>query len=725
MELTTTFQKIGSGSTKNYNGAIGHIELWAKYNSQSIENNTSNVTAELRLVVTGGYIGNYQATNWSISGDLSASGNIGSGSHYSKTLGSATADITHNNDGTKSISLSGAFQPTAWGSSYYLSVTGTADLPSIPRASSITVNDANIGSATNIVINKASSGFTTTLYYKAAGQSSFTKIVDKTANQVYGWTVPTSFYSLIPNSKTITCQFYAETYNGTILIGTSSTVTATFTATGNPVINSCSLVSTDSTTTNLVGASVMIRYISTVKATVSASPARNDGSTITSIKVNGVTAVNGVVSFTKASTYSYEVVVTDSRGYTATGTYAITWTNYIPLTINATIVRNQPTDGKIKISYNGNYFNDSFRKSDNTYIANTLTVQYRYKEKGGSFGSWTNLTPTASGNTYSQNNYVITGFDYTKQYEFEIRAVDRVTTAQIIGITVSKGEPIVYWNDSKFGLTKKLIIPKDNSEGIYSTDNKKILSNHSNNNVILNATGGTLYLGNSNTTGISFGDNNQATIDASGNITSNSVPVTTVANRFKSNNDVRDGDLNNYKNNEIHYFASNGNTNAPTAWFYALTMGNGGNDTAQFGVGVANERTYARACNSGTWRIWHELAYMTDLPSVTTGTFTITRSSGNGRITGTPTYAKYGKMVELYFEFNTSGGSVSAGADIMNGTISGIDLPKLTKTTGVGFYGSAVMTCAINSDGTFVIRTSAALSSNSDTKGISIKYICV
>ena len=723
MELTTTFQKIGSGETKNYNGAIGHIELWAKYNNQNIGNNTSNVTAELRLVVTNGYIGNYQATNWSISGDLSASGNIGSGSHYSKTLGSATADITHNNDGTKSISLSGAFQPTAWGSSYYLSVTGTADLPTIPRASSITVNDANIGSSTNIVINKASSGFTTTLYYKAAGQSSFTKIVDKTANQVYGWTVPTSFYSLIPNSKTITCQFYAETYNGTTLIGTSSTVTATFTATGNPIINSCSLVSTDSTTTNLVGASVMIRYISTVKATVSASPARNDGSTITSIKVNGVTATNGVVSFVNANTYSYEVVVTDSRGYTATGTYAITWTNYIPLTINATIVRNQPTDGKIKISYNGNYFNSSFRKSDNTYIANTLTVQYRYKEKGGSFGSWTNLTPATSGNTYSQNNYEITGFDYTKQYEFEIRAVDRVTTAKIIGITVSKGEPIVYWDNEKLGTTGKLIIPKSASAvGLYNSADQPIIRSLANSNCLVNAAGANLYLGYNNTTSIDF-LNGKAQLDSNGNLISNSIPVTDVTSRFKGS-EVRNVDANNYKSNSLYYFAGSGNTNVPAGWMYILTAGLGGNDVAQLGIAISGNYLYSRTSNNGNWSSWKEWAAKSNIPTVTTGSFTVTRSSGNGRISGTPTYAKYGNMVELFFQFNTSGGSVSAGADVIVGTISGVALPKQQETTGVGFYGSAVMTCAIQSDGTFRIRTSAAIASNSDAKGMSIKYIC-
>lgn len=375
--------------------------------------------------------------------------------------------VPHKTDGTQNITYEASI---ATGTSVgTLHPTGSATLETIPRASSITVNDANIGSATNIVINKASANFTTTLYYKASGESNWTKIVDKTSNQVYGWTVPTSFYSLIPNSKTISCQFYAETYSGSTLIGTSSTITATFTATGNPVINSCTLESIDSTTINLVGSSRMIRYISTVRATVSASG--QNSASISSIKVNNVTATNGIATFTNATTYSYDVTVTDSRGYSTTQNYGITWTDYIPLTLNATIVRNQPTDGIVKISYNGNYFNSTFRTSSDTYIANTLTVEYRYVEKGQDItqATWQPLNPTISGNTYSQSNYQISGFDYQKQYEFQIRAIDYVQTQQINGINVSKGQPVFWWNDD--GLYVNNIL-KLNNENVALNDEK-------------------------------------------------------------------------------------------------------------------------------------------------------------------------------------------------------------------------------------------------------------
>lgn len=350
----------------------------------------------------------------------------------------------HNTDGT--------LNPVSISASCYIvsntqpSASTTVTMSTIPRASSISVADANIGSSTNITINKASSAFTTTLWYKAQGQNNWTKIVDKTSLQVYGWTVPTSFYSIIPNSKTMTCQFYADTYSGTTLIGSSSTITATFTATGNPTISSFTLVDTNSTTTALTGdSSKMVRYASNVKATVSASG--QNSASVSSIKINGTTASSGVVNFNSASTNSYQAVVTDSRGYTTSQTKTMTMVNYVSLTLSATIVRNQPTDGKVKISYSGNYFNSSFGSQ-----SNTLSVQYRSRIKNGTWSSWTNLSPTKSGNTYSQSNYQISGYEYTNQYEFQIRAIDKINTVTITGINVSKGQPIYWWNDDSFNV---------------------------------------------------------------------------------------------------------------------------------------------------------------------------------------------------------------------------------------------------------------------------------
>ena len=70
-------------------------------------------------------------------------------------------------------------------------------LTTIPRASSVTCADGNIGSSTTININRASSNFTHTLKYSFGTLSG--TIVTKTSETSIGWTIPTSFYAQIPN----------------------------------------------------------------------------------------------------------------------------------------------------------------------------------------------------------------------------------------------------------------------------------------------------------------------------------------------------------------------------------------------------------------------------------------------------------------------------------------------------------------------------------------------
>ena len=443
---TRTFENSCNGTY----GSKYRITLEVVENSIDIVNNTSNITITVKCRSTNSSYGNYGYTNPTriyVDGTEKAYNNPTT--DYRKlavnTLCTWTGDITHDSAGNKRISVSASFTSTSSSLSGG-SVSGDVDLTTIPRASQITVADANIGSSTNITINKTDSNFTTTLYYKASGENSWTKIVDKTSNQVYGWTVPTSFYALIPNNKTISCEFYAETYSGDTLIGTSNTITATFTATGNPVINSITTNVMDTKTVNLTGSnSKMIRYVSLVQVNI--STIAQNSSSISSVTVNGVTASgalgNYMLILRQADTNTFNVVVTDSRGYTTEQTQTMTMVDYIPLTINASISRNAPTDGKINISFSGNYFNDTFGS-----LLNNLTVQYRSIVKGDSWSgiSWNDLTTTISDNTYT-GNAQLTNYDYTNQYEFQIKATDRIGTVVIEGIDVLKGIPTYWWDD--------------------------------------------------------------------------------------------------------------------------------------------------------------------------------------------------------------------------------------------------------------------------------------
>lgn len=350
----------------------------------------------------------------------------------------------HNADGTLSpVSISASCyivsntQPTA---------SATVTMSTIPRASNIGVSDANIGSSTNITINKASDSFTTTLYYKASGQNNWTKIVDKTSNQVYPWTVPTSFYSLIPNSRTIYCEFLAETYTGDTLIG-SSTTGATFTANTYPVVASINWYTSDLLTQELTGNNTtVIKGVSNLYIEINANA--GTGASLSSYVINGESSQYNDRTIYNANTNNYNITIYDSRGMEGYGALSTNFVDYIPLTINANISRNQPTDGKINISASGNYFNGDFRTS----YHNTLTVEYRYKERSSStWGNWATLSTSITNNSYSGSTQ-LSGFDYTNIYDFEIRATDRVGTQYISGIVVTKGIPVYNWDNDEFDI---------------------------------------------------------------------------------------------------------------------------------------------------------------------------------------------------------------------------------------------------------------------------------
>lgn len=112
--------------------------------------------------------------------------------------------------------------------------------------------------------------------------------------------------------------------------------------------------------------------------------------------------------------------------------------------------------------------------------------------------------------------------------------------------------------------------------------------------------------------------------------------------------------------------------------------------------------------------------------TTTTGTPTFTKTSGNGNITSTE-YVKYGKCVDLFIIFNTSGGSTSAGSNIWEGSLDDTNLyPKISGANGVGYYGATHFIGNLTSNGTLTIRAlGGTVASNSSDHGLHIHYISV
>ena len=153
-QLTTSYQRIAQGTAKAFGQTTSRVDIYAKYNSQSIANNTTNYSVQLRLVkVSGGYIGEYTGTTVKLSstGLTSYNASGGTGDFTSKTLCTITGDVVHSGDGTKSISASGSMQFKAWGQT--ISASGSATLPTIPRYANITSFNVSALNETTLRVN--------------------------------------------------------------------------------------------------------------------------------------------------------------------------------------------------------------------------------------------------------------------------------------------------------------------------------------------------------------------------------------------------------------------------------------------------------------------------------------------------------------------------------------------------------------------------------------------
>lgn len=335
-----------------------------------------------------------------------------------------------------------------------------------PLKSEVKATDANIGSTSTITVTRYNSSYTHTLTY-AFGELTGT-IAANTSNTSVGWTIPTSFYAQIPNAANGWGSIYCETFNGSTSLGKTS---CTFTATAAKDLClpdvSGTVVDTNATTLALTGGTdantTLIRYKSTAKCTISAN-AKNSAS-ISSKQINSTTPSNNIATFNNVADKSFVFKATDTRGYSKSVTVTPTVVDYVQLTCNPTLARLSPTSSTVAMSVSGSIYRGSF--GEYSKYSNTLTMEFRYKEVGGTYNEWT----TIDGNNiifgtakYYSNADIQLGdeFDYKKDYDFQIRAKDGadgyVLSTVTKTVTVSRGIPICDWGANDFNFNVPIML---------------------------------------------------------------------------------------------------------------------------------------------------------------------------------------------------------------------------------------------------------------------------
>lgn len=205
---------------------------------------------------------------------------------------------------------------------------------SVPPASELVVEDMTIGEATSISIGRNSTNFTSTVRYSLLQQEG--TVVEGIAEDTYEWNIPVEIAKRMPNTKEETIYLYCDTYNGTALVGTTSTRATIRVNTDDarffPVIDSVTVEG------NVPGASeafrqMILQNVSGVAVTVEA---HSEVSEIAGYEISvfgdSFSEPDGtfdIVANSFAGTHSMTVRVTDTRGAFAETTKEIKILPYI------------------------------------------------------------------------------------------------------------------------------------------------------------------------------------------------------------------------------------------------------------------------------------------------------------------------------------------------------------------------------------------------------------
>ena len=379
-------------------------------NSQSVTNNTSNVTVSVRVYRTNtGYttygtgtvyctINGTQYTEAITSDDKITSSGI--------TLFSKTLNIAHNADGTKTLATSARITHDQFSSS---SQSYSQALTTIPRATTPTLSATSVNMGASVTINmaRASSSFDHTLTYSFGGASG---TIGSDLATSKAWEVPLSLASQIPNGTSGTCTITCKTYNGSTLIGTK-TVSLTLKVPSSVVPSISALTVSEGVSGLSTQFGGYVQNKSKAKVAITATGAYS--STISSYKTtvagksySGNSFTSGVL--TSSGTVTIATTVTDSRGRTASKETTITVQAYTaPKISKFTSAR---TDAGVSVTMN---FSVTSLNSKNT---KSYSVDYKLKTSD----TWTNLT---SGSVYSYNATQTFANTFSTESSYDLRLV--------------------------------------------------------------------------------------------------------------------------------------------------------------------------------------------------------------------------------------------------------------------------------------------------------------
>lgn len=418
-------------------------------NSQSIENNTSNVTVKVNAKWTGGSYNKLEKSGWlTIDGTkytFTSPFNTGQSTSGSCNLFTKTVNVSHKSDGSKTLSCSASY--TSGVSSGTVAASCSVVLATIPRKSSLSASNGTLNTAQTLTVTRKSSSFTHTITYKCGSASG--TICTKSSSTSISWTPPLSLANQNTTGTSVSVTFTITTYNGSTSIGSNTkTISCAIPSSVKP---SCSLTVTDS-----VGYADKyggyIKGLSKLKVTV--TPTTSYGSAIASYKTTANGSTYTAASFTtgvlkSSGSLAVNTTVTDKRGRSGTASKTLTALNYVAPNISGLTVHRCDSDGADNIQ--GEYIKVQFNGIV-TALNNKNTATYAVKYKKTSESAYTTVSLTDLQDNYSVSNATyIFAADTGASYDVILTAVDDFKTTTKT-TSVSTAFTLLHWKANGRGM---------------------------------------------------------------------------------------------------------------------------------------------------------------------------------------------------------------------------------------------------------------------------------
>lgn len=381
-----------NGTCTGSSAAKYDVWIEIKQNSQSVVNNTSNVTVTLKLKRNDGYASsayNLSASDnsfsLSVGGVVKDSGTTAIDTRNSAvvTLASWTGNVSHNDDGTLLLNVSGSFTMSNTGLKSG-SVSGSFRCTTIARVSKLSLGDTvsiNPGNSFSFSII-GSSSFSHKIACQIGSNTKQVTTVDK-GKMTGSITIPKDWASFVTGNLKGVLSIVLSTYSGTKLIG-SKRYTLAFVIPNTEEYRP----SFDVTLTRINNGvpDSWAAYVSGVSQfTVKYSNANYKyGASIKSlsIKYGGISKNKNGSRFDVKGTGEQNVVVriTDTRGLYTEKTSKINALNYKAPTIKITSLKRCNEQGVKNIA--GTYLRVDFTSSFTAIKDNMATITIKYRKQG-------------------------------------------------------------------------------------------------------------------------------------------------------------------------------------------------------------------------------------------------------------------------------------------------------------------------------------------------------